>query len=339
MPTIRDIAESLEIHPSTVSRALNPETRHLVDPARAQSIIAKAQALGYRPNQMAAALRTGQSNTVGVIVSDLQNLLFPPILRGLQDTLALADYFSIEANSDNDMEKEHLALRRLLERQVDGLVIATAHRDDQLIHSYATSKVPIVLVLRAVEGGDVDSVLNDDRAGIQKAMDYLFELGHSRIGCIAGPSHFSTGHIRYTEYVRYLEEHGREVDPDLTVFSGGFTETAGYKATCELFQRTSKVTALIAGNDLLALGAMTYLAEHGIDCPRQVSVIGYGGMPLMDKLQVPLTTIAISTYEMGATAGRFLLEQLKDPMKTRQTRMLTPQLVIRSSTAPAPQLV
>lgn len=285
---------------------------------------------------MATALRTGRSNTVGVIISDLQNLLFPPIVRGLQDTLALAGYFSIEANSDNDMAKEHLALRRLMERRVDGLVIASAHRDDQLIHDCANSKVPIVLVLRAIDSGGVDAVLNDERTGVQQAMDHLNELGHSRIGYIAGPLHFSTGHNRHTEYLRYLEEHSHEADPDLAVFSGGFTEAAGYKATQELFRRTSDVTALMTGNDLLAVGAMSYLAEHGIDCPQQVSVVGYGGMPLMDKLRVPLTTVTISTYEMGATAGRLLLEQFKHPMNPCQTRMLTPQLIVRASTAPAP---
>lgn len=322
------------MHPSTVSRALNPRTRHLVGASTTKKTLEMAAQMGYRRNQMASALRTGRSDTIGIVIPDLKNLLFPPIIQGLQDTLGLSGYLSIEAHSDNDLQKEHTAIRNLSERRVDGFLITSAHREDFLIENYAASNIPMVLALRTVDAAHVDAVVVDEHAGMSCAVHHLVEQGHTRIAYIAGPQFFSTGYQRYLQFLRAMEEHGVEVDSDLIVFAGNFTDQEGYAAIRELYSRQSPFTAVITGNDLLALGCFAYLDDHQIPCPRELSIIGYGDMPLLDRLAVPLTTVAIPKYELGVTAGHMLLEQLRNPIKDRHTHLLQPKLSVRKSTAP-----
>lgn len=300
----------------------------------AQRALKVAARRGYRRNQMASALRTGRSDTIGVVIPDLKNLLFPPIIQGLQETLSLAGYLVIETHSDNDMQKEHTAIRNLSERRVDGFLIATAHREDSLVESYAASNIPMVLVLRTTDQGSIDAVALDEHAGMSSAIRHLAGQGHSRIAYIAGPQYFSTGYQRYVQFLRCMKECNLECTANRIVFAGNFTEAEGYAAIDELFSRKARFTAVITGNDLLALGCFTYLAEHGIECPTRISIAGYGDMPLADKLAIPLTTVAIPAYEMGVTAGHMLLEQLRNPVKDRHNHLLQPKLVIRKSTAP-----
>lgn len=333
-PTVHDIAKKLGVHPSTVSRALNPRTRHQVGAEVAKQALEIAARLGYRRNQMASALRTGRSDTIGVVIPDLKNLIFPPIIQGLQDTLGLAGYLSLVAHSDNDLQKEHTAIRNLSERRVDGFLIASAHREDALIENYAKAKIPMVLVLRTIDNGHVDSVVVDEHAGMSATIDHLVSQGHENIAYIAGPQWFSTGHQRYQQYLKCMEEYRLEVEPDMVVFARNFTSSEGYSALNELFSRRLTFTAIVTGNDLLALGCLAYLQDHGISCPEKLSVIGYGDMPLVDQLRVPLTTVAVPKYEIGVTAGHMLLEQLRNPIKELHKHLLQPKLVIRKSTAP-----
>lgn len=332
-PTVHDIAKKIGVHPSTVSRALNPRTRHQVGAEVAKLALETAARVGYRRNQMASALRTGRSDTIGVVIPDLKNLIFPPIIQGLQDTLGLAGYLSLEAHTDNDLQKEHTAIRNLSERRVDGFLIASAHREDPLIENYAAAKIPMVLVLRTIDKGQVDSVVVDEHAGMSAAIGHLVCEGHTKIAYIAGPQWFSTGHQRYLQYLKCMDEHRLEVDSDLVVFARNFVSLEGYSAINELFSRKSPFTAVITGNDLLALGCLAYLQEHAIQCPSKISVIGYGDMALADQLCVPLSTIAVPKYEIGVTAGHMLLEQLRNPIKERHKHLLQPKLVLRNSTA------
>src|ERR671923_1406804 len=169
--TLRDVARVAGVHPATVSRALNEETRALVNKETARRVLEAAETLGYQPNPIARGLKTNRSFTIGVLVPDLTNPLFPPIVRGIEDTLAKAGYTALLANSDNDRDKERRHFETMKDRQVEGFIMATAERDHPLIEDAIAQDVPIVLVNRTVDSSSVFAVITDDHRGSALAVD------------------------------------------------------------------------------------------------------------------------------------------------------------------------
>jgi LacI family transcriptional regulator len=165
-------------------------------------------------------------------------------------------------------------------------------------------------------------------------MRHLVELGHRRIAHLGGPQTLSTGLNRLRAYRHALHDHGLEPDDDLVLVCEAFTESAGAKALSQLLDRGVEFTAVLAGNDLLALGCYDALAEHGLSCPDDVSVVGFNDTPFMDKLQPPLTTVRIPHYEIGAEAARLLLDALRAPERHARSVLLPLSLIVRQSTAP-----
>jgi len=334
--TIRELAEHVGVHISTVSRALNPETRNLIGPNVVKRVLAAADALGYVPNSMAAALRTGQSRTVGILIPDLMNPVFPPFIRGIQDALDDAGYIAIIANSDGDKEFERVIVQKMQARFVAGLITATAlYRDDPAVGECVDKGIPIVLINRGVDNADISAVVNDDRAGIAAAVAHLAQFGHRRIAHVAGPLATYTGIMRHRAFVEAMRANGLPVDENLIVFASGYTVPAGREALAALRGRGTPFSALIAANDQLALGALDGLSEAALRVPHDVSLVGFNDMPLVDRIDPPLTTLRIQHYEMGAAAARILLDELADPRLERRTVMLEPRLIVRRSTAPA----
>ena len=185
--TLKEVATAAGVHFSTVSRALNPATRDLVKPEIAARILEVAQRLSYRANSIASSLRTKRSRVVGVVVPDIASMLFPPILEGIDQALLKEGYMTIVANSANDPERHRRILAGMIERQVDGLIIASATLHDPILDEWLKNPAPIVLINRTDESGRVPAVLNDDLRGIGLAVRHLVELGHKRIAHIAGP--------------------------------------------------------------------------------------------------------------------------------------------------------
>ena len=330
--TLKDVAQAVGVHPSTVSRALSPETEQLVKEEVRKRIARAASKLGFQMNSLAAGLRTRRSKSVGVVVPDLTNPVFPPILIGVEDALMEKGYISIVANSGNDPQRYRLVTDRLIGRQVDGLILASAIRQDPVVDHCVSSGVPLVLVNRKDESGRVSSVVNDDASGIWEAVKHLHDLGHSRIGHLAGPQNLSTGAARREAFGRAIRELGIRTTGADIVTCREFTREQGRLATRELIRKSGDLTAIVAGNDLLALGCYDALEELDLPCPRRVSVTGFNDMPLMDRVSPPLTTVRIRHHEMGLQAGRLLLQQVAGGA-TRLDVVLKPDLIIRGSTA------
>ena len=206
--TIRDVARLAEVHPGTVSRALNEQTRALVNPDTAERVLRAAQELGYRPNPIARGLKTNRSYTVGVLIPDLTNPLFPPIMRGIEDGLGEAGYTSLIVNTDNDPDRERLQMATMRARQVDGFIAATARLDTELLAEAAAGGAPLVLVNRSLEDGSLPAVTVNDRQGIALAVDHVVALGHQRVGHVAGPQNVSTGHRRHLGFLEAMQRHG-----------------------------------------------------------------------------------------------------------------------------------
>jgi LacI family transcriptional regulator len=331
--TIKDVAAAAGVHASTVSRALSATTRHLISPEIVDKIEQVALDLGYARNEIASSLRTRRSMTVGVLVPDITNPLFPPMLRGIQDELG-ADYTAIVTNTDNDPERESVSARRLLARSVDGLILATVNRRDPLITELAAAAVAVVLVNRMLDRADVSAVVSDDANGIRLMVEHLVRLGHRRIAHLAGPQDLSTGIVRYRAFKEAMRAARLEIDERLVGMVRGYSIAEGARVAELLLRADPPPTALLTANDLLALGAYEAAAAQGLAIPTDLSITGFNDMPFVDRIAPPLTTIRVQHYEMGAQAAQLLLRQLERPDSPRTTVSLGVTLISRGSTAP-----
>jgi LacI family transcriptional regulator len=333
-PTLRDVAQQAGVHPATASRALNPETRNLVNEDTANRVMKVAKALGYRPNPIARSLKTARSATVGLMVPDLTNPLFPPIVRGVEQVLSPVGYSAWIVNTDNDADREKSQVLSLRSRQVEGFIMATATLVHPLLEQLHAEGVPMVLVNRRLADGNVPSVTPDDAAGAAMAVAHLTDLGHTRIAHIAGPQDTSSGVARLRAYREALAGHGIAVDPSLIVTCSAWTETEGARGLRELLDSGADFTAVLGGNDMIALGCYDVLEERGLRCPGDLSVVGFNDVPFVDKLRPPLTSIHVPHQEMGAEAAHLLLDILQNPGRHPRSVLLPPSIAVRQSTAP-----
>ena len=334
--TLRDVAVRAGVHPATASRALNPETRILVSEDTARRVLDAAADLGYRPNPVARSLRTRRSHTIGVLIPDLNNPLFPPIVRGLEDRLATAGYVALIGNTDSDDERERMVFEQMRARHVDGLVLATARLHHPLLAEASRAEMPVVLINRLAQDYSFPSVSVDNERGVRMAVAHLSTLGHRRIAHIAGPQEMSTGLSRYRGFVTAMESSRLQVDDDLVVFAKAFTVEEGLRCGRLLLERGTGCTAIAAGNDMLAVGCYGALDDAGLSCPDDISVVGFNDMPFIDRLRPPLTTIRFPHYQVGTEAAQLLLERIAEHGGPVKILYLAPELVVRGSTARVP---
>ncbi len=330
---IKDVAVQAEVHPSTVSRVMNPATRSMVSTSVADRILRIADEMGYARSPLASGLRTGKSYTIGVIIPDLSNPVFPPVVRGIERTLGAQGYIAILADSDNNQKSERAIFESMKSRQIDGLILATAHIEEPIVQDCIAEELPVVLVNRTTDKHNVNEVINNDDLGIGLAVSHIVGLGHRRIAFLGGPQNTSTGRNRYLAFLNLGNRGDFDLDPDLCVNCESFTESAGHAGMQQILARNKLFTAVVAANDLLALGCYDALADCGLSCPDDVSVTGFNDMPFVDRLSPPLTSIHIQHDELGVQASRLLLEKILNPGAPRETICLDPELVVRESTA------
>jgi LacI family transcriptional regulator len=335
--TLRDVAQRAGVHPATASRALNPETKILVSEDTARRVAAAAAALGYRPNAVARSLRTRRSHTIGVLIPDLTNPLFPPIVRGLEDRLAADGYVALIGNTDSDDAREEMVFELMRARHVDGYVMATARQNSPVLAEAAQAELPVVLVNRLAEEYSFPSVSVDNERGVRMEVAHLAGLGHRTIGYIAGPQETSTGLGRYRGFVDAMRADGLAVDPELVGYARAFSIQEGYRCAQRLLAAPARCTAVAAGNDMLAIGCYQALDEAGLRCPEDVSVVGFNDMPFIDRLRPPLSSVRFPHYQVGTEAAQLLLERIAGGEGPVKILYLAPELIIRGSTAPAPQ--
>ncbi|HET9260744.1 MAG TPA: LacI family DNA-binding transcriptional regulator [Acidimicrobiia bacterium] len=338
--TLRDVAREAGVHVSTASRALNEETRSVVHPATTEKVLRIASQLGYSPNPLAKGLRTNKSMTVGMVISDIENPLFGPIIAGVEATMGREGYSTLIAEA---MAHDHAALSpvidALIARRVDGMVLAMATRTGQNAIRLKRLGIPVILVNRTVDDADVSSIVGDDEHGIGLAVDHLVALGHTRIGHLAGPMETSTAAGRLKGFHQHMENLGLAHEDTVVESAEWYQIEPGYKAATDLLERRPDLTALVAANDLIALGAYRAIRDRGMVVGTEVSVTGYNDMMLLDMIDPPLTSIRVPYREMGAEAAEALLEMMtaadgEEPPTIK--RRLLPTLSARNSTQPPP---
>lgn len=333
--TLTDVAKAAGVHPGTVSRALNEETESQVSQETVRRVRKVAKDLGYTPNTVARGLRTNRSMTIGIIVPDLTNPIFPPMVRGIDSYLSPRGYSSLVVNTDGSDAAERTLFESLMERQVDGFIVATGHDKHELMIEARKRGVHVVMVNRDSAGVGYPAVTGDDSQGIFDAVSHLIALGHKRMVHLAGPHGFSTSRIRADAFLAACKKfgiYGRVVD------TSGYSVDAGQRAMDEVLDKgTDRVTAVVAGNDLLALGTYHSLRMHGLRCPEDVSVVGFNDMLFANDFQPPLTTVRSPHFEMGVEAARLLLNEIAGTLPGGARVTLPVALVVRGSTGPAPE--
>lgn len=304
--------------------SLRPETRRRI--ARA------ARDLDYRPSVLARSLRLQKTQTLGLLVPDITNPFFAPIMRGAEDVALARGYSLILCNTEDVPAREAAYLRVLRERQVDGLLIASSRMSDATITGLRREGFPFVLVNRSARGAEL-TVTVDNRAAAAEAVTHLVRLGHRRIGHIAGPRTTTTG-LERAEGVRgALSELGLVADGELTVEAKAFSEEEGYRCAAELLRLPVPPTALFGANDLIAIGALRAARDRGLAIPRDVSVVGFNDIRQAELLEPPLTTVHVPQYDMGAAGARLLIARLEREPIAEPHVVLPATLTIRASSA------
>lgn len=328
---MRDVATLAQVDTSTVSRALNPATRHKVSADTAGRVLEAAAFLGYRMNSLARGLRLSRTMAVGMVIPDIANPFFPPVVRGAEDELARAGRTLIVMNTDDDPDRETAAIEQLVERQVDAVILATSHLAGQVPAS--AGRTPCVLVNRESGSRVTPSVVPDDRRGVRLAVRHLAGLGHRRILHVAGPQETSTGLVRRREFESACA--ALKVGGDVRQ-AAAFTQEAGL-AVARAALAEEPPTAILAANDLMAIGCLRAAVEAGVRVPRDLSVVGYDDMAMADLLHPPLTTVRVPQYRMGLEAARLIVAATDPGGHLAHRRIQVPtSLVVRGSTAPAP---
>jgi LacI family transcriptional regulator len=278
--TIADVAREAGVHASTVSRALNPATRGMVTEAVALRVEEVAARLGWRPSAIAAGLRTRKSRTIGILVPDLVNPIFPPIVRAAEAVLADCGYATLVANTDNDPGREALLISRMAEHLVEGMMLASAAEGTRALALCARLRIPAVLINRRLRGAAraATAVTNDDRHGIGLAVAHLVELGHRRIAHLAGPPGVSTAADRRAGFRAALKAAGLDPAGAPVVAASGYTVAAGRAAMARVLGGP-RVTAVVAANDMLCLGAYDALAGGRAEPGGDISISGFNDMP------------------------------------------------------------
>jgi LacI family transcriptional regulator len=271
-----------------------------------------------------------------LLIPDIEDTIFPPIVRGFEDELARTGYSVILAYTDDDASRRRSVQRGLLARQLDGFAIAGDHVNHDGLDDQS---MPVVFINRMGAESDVPSVTSDDGGGARGLVDHLFDLGHTKIAYISGPRSASASLRRLEGYARGLRDHNQEFDPSRVAFAQPFSIAGGVVACRELLDRGADFTAVMGGDDMVAIGCLEVMQIAGICVPDGVSPAGFNDMPLVDVLTPSLTTMRVPYYDMGVEVARLLVGRMTGADDPRIYVELPTHLIARASTAPPPPTV
>jgi len=330
--TIKDVAARAGVSAATASRVLSghPATSPL---ARTRVEEAAAE-LGFRPNAQARSLRSTRTGIIGLLISDVRNPFFADLAHGAEQEALNLGLVTLLANANESVEQQNRYLEVLLTQRVDGMIVAPQGGDEAELDELLASRRPVVFVDRIIEGAGVPSVTADNSGGMRQAVEHLAGLGHTRIGCIAGPQSTSTGRERYEAFRAAVAEAGADQDPGLVVF-GDFQAASGMSGARRLLGLANPPTALIAADGLMTLGAVRVCQEEGIRIGEQLSLVGYDDIETFSIMRPALTLVGQDAREMGRAAVRLLQEMIDGGQPAPV--VLPARLLVRESTGPVPE--
>ncbi|NLD45961.1 MAG: LacI family transcriptional regulator [Clostridiaceae bacterium] len=330
--TISDIARMANVSKATVSRVINNKPEG-VGRATRDNILRIIEESGFQPSMIARGLVTNKTKVIGLIITDIANSFFPQLVRGVEDYANKCGYSLFLCNSDNSPEKEMEYIRAFIGKNVDGVIISSSMSDTSLQHNILKNKnIPLVLIDRCVNGHEYDAgVFLDNVKGAYIAVNQLIQNGHENIAFISGNRTVVISQKRLDGYRMALEEKNLKIREDLIV-EGDYQVESGYKGALELLDKGKKFTAIFAGNDLMAIGAIKALKSRNIKIPEQVEIIGFDNIDFSRLIEPQLSTIGQPAYKMGSKGAQQLIKLIEGEKISEININLKPELILRETT-------
>lgn len=328
---IQEVARRAGVSIATVSRTINNSS--MVDPKTAKRVWKAVEELGYYPNSQARSLVSGRSRILGLIVSDITNPFFPELITGFEDVAIDNGYEILVSSTNYNSTRMALCVRRMLERKVEGVAIMTSEMDKHLVDQLAHRNVPMVFLDVGPVGKGISHVVVDYAMGVNEAVEHLLSLGHRRIGFISGPLSLKSARIRQTAFLRSLTRYGIDEDKRL-VGEGDHNVDGGLTAMTRMLATGCSPTAVLASNDLTAIGTMRAVRRAGLSVPQDISVVGFDDIRLAQFTEPPLTTVRLARRELAEHAFHALMHNVAEHPKAKSDGKLETHLIIRESTCP-----
>ncbi|WIY54081.1 LacI family DNA-binding transcriptional regulator [Devosia sp. YIM 151766] len=337
-PTIQDVARSAKVSTATVSRALSSPEK--VSEATRARISAAIHATGYTLNQAARSLRQRNARTILVALPDIRNPFFSSILDAIEREATSRGYGVLVANLYLGQETARRLQDYMLSNRADGLLLLDGSLSPETLRAIASppNSVPLVLACEDIPQTDFHTVLTDNAEAAARATRHLIDLGHRKIGHILGPEHNVVARDRLAGFKQALEGAGQVVQPEW-LLRGNFEITSGFAAAARFMALSDRPTAMFAANDESAIGFLSGLRRHGLECPRDISVIGFDDLGVAAHYTPPLTTMRQPRETLGRMAAETLIDILEktEPAGGPLRILLTSDLIVRESTAIAPR--
>lgn len=330
---MKEVALMAGVSISTVSRVLSGAT-YVNDKTRTK-VMAAVKELNYRPNPLARGLKLGKSNAIAIMIPSIDNMIFPPIVRGVEDVARQQNYIVTLCNTDENMQTEKEYLQKLCNMGVDGIIEATMRRESQHIRDLQAEGFPIVLTSRNYDDS-LDAIVIDNFKGAYEMTSFLLERGCKKIAFAMGDVQLSLYKYRLQGYRQALLDHHVGYDEELVMYEVD-NPNSFYPLVTDLVKRHEDIDAVFATNDLRAIIIMRALRDLGLKIPEDVSVVGFDNIPISPFVDPPLTTVHQPLYEIGAQAAKRLIKQIQNKENRGKldppiVKVLETKLIIRNST-------
>ena len=332
MVTLKDVAKIAGVSASTVSLVINK--KRFVEEKTKIKILKALKELDYHPNILAKSLQTGRSYIIGLVVSDITNPFYPEVVRGVELRSVNKGYDTFLCNTDYNPKRTNAVVNRLIEKKVDGTIIMTLERDDNLLVKLTSNKIPVVLLDWDKTGPLISNIREDFATGLKGAIDHLVGLGHRDLAFISGPLRFKTSENRKNTFTSLIRDYSGKLNNPV-IIEEDFKTSGGESAAEKILGLPHPPTAIIASNDLMAIGLIKKLKEKGYRVPDDFSVIGFNDIMLSSYIDPPLTTINVPRYRIGQIAWNLLYSMIRSKDKIGSEETADTILVVRGSTGKA----
>lgn len=327
--TLADIAKLANVSKTTVSMVINNKDINVSGSTR-EKILEAVKELNYIPNTVARSLSTKKTETIGVILPDIENPFFAEMIKAIEDTAEKLNYNVIICNSYNSTIKEDKYIRLLISKLVDGVIFISGGNSEESLKLLEDNKIPFVIVDRYVQSSrKYSGVFCSNENGIHRGVKYLYEKGKRHIAFVQGPESIKISILRRNAYEKVAKELGI-YDEDL-ICVDEFTIDGGMRSTEKLMLSGKKIDAIFYSSDVMALGGMKFLLRNGYKIPRDVSVLGYDNINIAMFLEPELSTIAQPIYNMGKEACELIVDIIDEKVKEHKVIYLDPELIERDT--------
>ena len=326
---IREVARRAKVSTATVSRTINGSDK--VTPETKERVQRAIEELGFYPNTWARALGSGRSSLYGLIISDITNPFFPELVKSFEDIAVQNGQEVLVANTNYDPERMQICVSRMLQRKVDGVAIMTSEMDARLITEFQSRDIPLVFLDTGTSEKLTSNIVLDYATGVDAAVEHLVGLGHTEIGFISGPMMLRSARVRREAFIRCLQKRGIGAE---RIEEGNHQVDGGHDAMARMRARPDRPTAVLASNDMTAIGALGAIHERGVRVPEEISIVGFDDIQISAFTHPALTTVRLSRDEIARVAFRALYSSRQEGGKGTEYSV-RPVLVVRRSTGRA----